>query len=102
MASRSLRGSTENRPAERIVRGVLAMCGLLSVATTFAIVAVLIGETVAFFAEVSPVDFFTGTRWTPLLVPQSFGVLPLVVGTLRDFPKRRQRAADKDAAGGVA
>ena len=83
MASRSLHGSTENRPVERLIRGLLAACGLLSVVTTFAIVAVLIGETVGFFAEVSPVDFFTGTKWTPLFTPQSFGVLPLVIGTLQ-------------------
>lgn len=83
MAARSLRGSTENRPVERIVRGLLAACGLLSIATTIAIVAVLIGETIGFFTEVSPVDFFTGTKWTPLFVPQNFGVLPLVVGTLQ-------------------
>ena len=83
MGTRSLRGSTENRPIERLIRGLLATCGLLSVATTFAIVAVLIGETAGFFAEVSPVDFFTGTTWTPLFVPQSFGVLPLVVGTIQ-------------------
>lgn len=83
MAARSLRGSTENRPIERLVRGLLAACGLLSIATTFAIVAVLFGETIGFFGEVSAVDFFTGTSWTPLFVPQSFGVLPLVVGTLQ-------------------
>ena len=83
MAARSLRGSSENRPVERIIRFLLMMCGLLSVVTTFAIVAVLIEETVRFFIDVSPVDFFFGTRWAPLLQPQSFGVLPLVVGTLQ-------------------
>ncbi|HYI15435.1 MAG TPA: phosphate ABC transporter permease subunit PstC [Thermomicrobiales bacterium] len=83
MASRSLRGSTENRPVERIVRGALAVCGLISVATTFAIIAVLIGETLGFFAEVSPVEFFTGTVWTPTFQNPQFGVLPLVVGTLQ-------------------
>ncbi len=83
MASRSLRGSTENRPIERFIRGLLTVCGLISVVTTFAIIAVLIEETLRFFAEVSPVDFFTGTTWTPLFVPQNFGVLPLVVGTIQ-------------------
>ena len=67
MAARSLRGSSENRPVERIIRFLLMMCGLPSVVTTFAIVAVLIEETVRFFIDVSPVDFFFGTRWAPLL-----------------------------------
>ena len=30
------------------------------------------------------------------------GIVALVVSTLRDFPERRQDAADRDAAGGVA
>ena len=80
---RSLRGSSENRLSERLTRGFLLACGLLSIATTFAIIAVLIEETIQFFRHVSPVDFFTGTTWTPLFVPQNFGVLPLVVGTLQ-------------------
>jgi phosphate transport system permease protein len=81
--TRSLRGSSENRLGERVIRGLLMLCGLLSVATTFAIVAVLIGETVSFFADVSPVDFFTGTEWAPTFTPAKFGVLPLIVGTLQ-------------------
>jgi len=32
--------------------------------------------------EVPPWEFLTGTRWTPILRPRSYGVLPLVSGTL--------------------
>ncbi len=35
-----------------------------------------------FFSHVRPFDFFFGTEWTPLFSPESFGVLPLVAGTL--------------------
>jgi phosphate transport system permease protein len=45
-------------------------------------VFVLLRESFGFFADVSVWDFLTGTRWTPLFIPQHFGVLPLVVGTL--------------------
>tara|TARA_B100001029_G_scaffold175742_1_gene177610 strand:- start:1238 stop:2020 length:783 start_codon:yes stop_codon:yes gene_type:complete len=31
---------------------------------------------------VKPWDFLFGTKWTPLFKPQSFGILPLVAGTL--------------------
>jgi phosphate transport system permease protein len=34
-----------------------------------------------FFREVSPLEFFFGLRWAPLLEPRSFGILPLVCGT---------------------
>jgi phosphate transport system permease protein len=56
-------------------------CTLVSVLTTAGIIAVLGFESFAFFRHVSPLEFLTGTRWTPLLVPRSFGVLPLVAGT---------------------
>ena len=35
-----------------------------------------------FFREVSIADYFTDTKWTPLFIPQHFGVAALVVGTL--------------------
>ena len=35
-----------------------------------------------FFGEVPVWDFLTGTRWSPILKPRSYGVLPLVSGTL--------------------
>ncbi|MCG8469326.1 MAG: phosphate ABC transporter permease subunit PstC [Gemmatimonadetes bacterium] len=57
-------------------------CGVISVLTTIGIVAVLLSQSLGFFAAVSPVEFLTGTRWSPDLVPQSFGILPLVNGTM--------------------
>ena len=70
------------RLGEGAIHLVLLACGLVSVGTTVGIIVILATETVSFFKEVSPVEFFSGTRWTPLFVPQSFGVLPLVMGTL--------------------
>jgi phosphate transport system permease protein len=42
----------------------------------------LLYQGYGFFNEVSPWEFLTGTRWTPILKPRSYGVLPLVSGTL--------------------
>jgi phosphate transport system permease protein len=67
---------------ERIIAGALFLCGLVSVLTTVGIVVVLLSESVGFFREVSVVEFLTGTRWSPLFSDQSFGILPLVNGTL--------------------
>jgi phosphate transport system permease protein len=67
---------------ERIIERLLFMAAALSVLTTFAIIAVLAVETFEFFLEVSPVEFFTGTRWSALIKPQSWGVLALVSGTV--------------------
>ena len=52
---------------ERLIGGVLFACAAVSTLVTIGIVLVLIGETIGFFREVSPIDFFTGTRWERLL-----------------------------------
>jgi len=67
---------------EKSVRLLLGACALISILTTIAIIFVLSKESIAFFSEVSVWDFLFGTRWEPLLEPKSFGVLPLVFGTL--------------------
>ena len=67
---------------ERIAKWVLFGLSAVSVLTTAGIVSVLLFEAIQFFQEVSPVEFLTGTRWTPLFASKHFGVLPLVAGTL--------------------
>ena len=67
---------------ERIARSVLFAFSTVSVLTTVGIVSVLLFEAIQFFQEVSPIEFLTGTRWTPLFASKHFGVLPLVTGTL--------------------
>ena len=65
-----------------VVKGLLGLCALLSVATTVGIVAALFLPAFEFFQDVSIVDFLTGTEWAPLFEPALFGVVPLIVGTL--------------------
>lgn len=66
---------------EHIVSAVLMFCAAVSVLTTVGIIVVLVTEAAGFFAQVSPIEFLTGTRWTPLTEPRRFGVLPLLVGS---------------------
>ena len=70
------------RYSEDIVRLVLLTAAFVSVFTTFAIIISLLRPAIEFFGEISPVDFFTGTTWTPLFLDGQFGVIPLLVGTL--------------------
>ena len=67
---------------EFAIKSWLASCSFISIVTTAAIVILLLSETLNFFESVSPREFFFGTTWTPLFEPSSFGVLPLVWGTL--------------------
>jgi phosphate transport system permease protein len=70
------------RYGEKAIFGVLALCAIVSVAITTAIVLSLLSPTIDFFGEVSFTDFLFGTDFTPLFQPPSFGVVPIVVGTL--------------------
>lgn len=67
---------------EKIIEKGLLMVAVMTVAITLLIVFILFSQTFQFFREVSIVEFFTSTKWTPTLVPKHFGILPLVTGTL--------------------
>jgi phosphate transport system permease protein len=70
------------RWGEDVVKGVLALSALVSVLTTVGILVALLEPAVEFFREISVSEFLTGTNWSPIIKPESFGVVPLVTGTL--------------------
>jgi phosphate transport system permease protein len=57
-------------------------CSFVTVMTTIGIILILTIESIKFFSEVSIIDFFTDTQWTPLFTEKHFGILPLLSGTL--------------------
>ncbi|SFC63008.1 phosphate ABC transporter membrane protein 1, PhoT family [Halobiforma haloterrestris] len=57
-----------------------AVCAFLSILTTLAIIGTLLYDAVDFFAAVPPLEFLTGTEWTPS--NEVYGVWPLISGTL--------------------
>jgi phosphate transport system permease protein len=81
MATTSLK-LQRRRTGERVIKGALLACGIVSIATTIGIVLSLAFETVEFFREVSISEFFTGTDWAPTFSPARFGVMELVSATL--------------------
>lgn len=72
-----------HRWGESGIKFWLFACAAVSLITTVAIITLLAMESLGFFKHVSPSEFFFGTRWVPLLAPSSFGVLPLLWGTLQ-------------------
>ena len=67
---------------EKIVPTILFLFAAVSVLTTIAILYTLITEAVHFFQRVSLTEFFTSTNLKPLSQNPSFGLLPLLSGTL--------------------
>jgi phosphate transport system permease protein len=78
------RTPTTRSRGEGAIRGVLFVAAMLSVVTTLAIIGSLLVQTVAFFGDVRWSDYLFGTKWTPLFrgEQQSFGVVPLLWGTI--------------------
>jgi phosphate transport system permease protein len=66
------------------IRVALFAAAALSVVVTLLIVGSLLFETIDFLGEVPVGDYLFGTKWSPTFAgeQQSFGVLPLVWGTI--------------------
>lgn len=67
---------------EKSIESLLFLSAVSSVFITLSIVVILSFESYGFFKEVSILEFFTGTEWTPLFESPKFGILPLIAGTL--------------------
>ena len=74
--------AARRRWGEDVIKGLLLLAALISVLTTTGIILSLLEETITFFGEVGVGEYLFGTQWTPLFEPASFGVLPLVAGTM--------------------
>ena len=77
-----LHANVFDSPKERFVKYVFGFCALVTVLTTLAIAGVLIYESIGFFSQVSILEFFGDTKWTPQFVDKHFGIWPLLSGTL--------------------
>jgi phosphate transport system permease protein len=74
-------GAARRRWGEDLIKALLILAALISVLTTTGIVIALLRETIDFFGTVGVWEFLSGSKWTPLFEPPSFGVRPLVIGT---------------------
>lgn len=71
------------KTVEKAMPKVLLFTAVLSVLTTLGILFTLVIETFTFFGRVSIVEYLTAQKWYPFSEPGSFGVLPLISGTLK-------------------
>lgn len=67
---------------EKIIESGLFFSALITLLTTIGILWILLSESLVFFKDVSIIEFFTNTEWTPLFARKNYGILPLISGTL--------------------
>jgi phosphate transport system permease protein len=70
------------RPGETVIVAALRLAALASIAITVGILVSLLLPAMDFFRQIPVLEFLTGTSWRPTFDNASFGVLPLVGGTL--------------------
>lgn len=76
-------GATRRRLlVQTLFKSLFGAAALATVGVTILIVLSLLLPAIRFFQEVSLGEFFGSTRWAPLFNPPSFGVWPIVTGTL--------------------
>ncbi|MCA1031750.1 phosphate ABC transporter permease subunit PstC [Bacillus timonensis] len=68
--------------SEKLAPKFLLLTALISILTTLGIVFTLLFETITFFTEISIWDFFTKKEWHPFAREASYGIAPLISGTL--------------------
>jgi phosphate transport system permease protein len=81
-ASNLMLGAGKRYWKDRVVRWVLFLAALSSIAVTTGIVAILLAESAVFFRNVSLWEFLTDVEWAPSFDPPHHGILPLVAGTI--------------------
>jgi phosphate transport system permease protein len=67
---------------ERAIEGILFLAAFSAVATTIAIVAILVYESLGFFEHAPLWDFLTDTQWSILFAEKHYGILALISSTL--------------------
>lgn len=76
--------SRHSKKMEKVIPLILLLIASVSVLTTFGIMITLVIETGIFFSRVPITEFLFGTEWYPFAnTEQLFGILPLIVGTLK-------------------
>ena len=66
---------------DQVIKIIFRTTGMLVIAVLAGIFMMLLWNSIAFFLDVKPWDFITGTQWDPSGKKASYGMLPLLVST---------------------
>lgn len=71
-----------NKIKEKLMEKVFLTAALASVAAVLLICVFLFANGLPAIGEIGIADFMTGTKWKPNDVPPSFGILPMIIGSI--------------------
>ena len=67
---------------ENIMHGVFFVCALVSIAAVVLICLFLFANGIPAIAEIGVFDFLLGEKWAPTNEPASYGILPMILGSI--------------------
>lgn len=67
---------------EKVIESVWLVCALFSVLTVIFILLFLFKDSYPGFVQIGVLSFLTGMTWNPVAAIPSYGIAPLIVGTL--------------------
>jgi phosphate transport system permease protein len=73
--------STQRESTDWFFKQVFKATGFVTIALLAGIFLMLLFNSIAFFLEVKPIDFFTGSQWNPENTNGKYGIAPLLVST---------------------
>ena len=63
---------------ESIYANIFFILAILTIFTTIGIIYFLFKDALVFFSQYSPIQFLTSSNWSPVIPPESYGILPLL------------------------
>ncbi|MDR6563561.1 MULTISPECIES: phosphate ABC transporter permease subunit PstC [unclassified Arcicella] len=66
---------------DSLARQLFKATGFITIALLGGIFMLLVYNSIAFFLEIKPLDFFTGSQWNPENTNGHYGIAPLLVST---------------------
>ncbi|MDW4259399.1 phosphate ABC transporter permease subunit PstC [Staphylococcus saprophyticus] len=73
----------KNGTSDKIAPVILGIIAVFSILATIGIIVTLLTETITFFTRVSFADFFLTMDWNPFSSTPKYGILALILGTLK-------------------
>lgn len=67
---------------EKIMSGVFLICALTSILAVLLICLFLFANGIPAMKEIGFLDFLTGTKWAPTDSPASYGIFPMILGSI--------------------
>lgn len=73
---------TKSKLFEKMMQGIFLLCACMSIVAVVLICVFLFARGIPTMGEIGVFDFLLGKEWSPTDVPPSYGILPMIMGSI--------------------